>query len=188
VPVRIDRRGDGTLEERTLNFTYAPLRDAAGRVDGVFVLAVDVTAQVTAQRAAQESQRRLEAVVQQMPVAVVVAEAPSGRIVASNRQMEELMGSPVEASENPAAYGAWKGFHPNGRPVAAEEWPLAKAVRGVAVSGHEVEFVRHDNTHYWLRISAAPVHDDAGRVTAAVSTFFDITDLRARMPGLLRPR
>jgi PAS domain S-box-containing protein len=45
---------DGTLEDRIVDFTYQPMRDAQGHVDGILVLAIDVT-----QRARAEAALRL---------------------------------------------------------------------------------------------------------------------------------
>ncbi|AGP38567.1 ATP-binding protein [Sorangium cellulosum] len=62
LPVRLDRRGDGTTEEVFFNFVYQPLRDRDGAVEGVFVFAFDVTDQVRARR-------RVEALVAALKVA-----------------------------------------------------------------------------------------------------------------------
>lgn len=48
VPARLDRTGDGTLDTVYYNFVYEPMRNAVGVVDGVAVIAVDVTVQVNA--------------------------------------------------------------------------------------------------------------------------------------------
>jgi len=47
-PARIDRHGDGVYETVFFNFVYAPLRDVNGSVEGVLVIAFDVTDEVTA--------------------------------------------------------------------------------------------------------------------------------------------
>jgi PAS domain S-box-containing protein len=49
-PVQLDRRGEGTTEERSYNFVFRPTRGPDGAVDGIFILAIDVTAQVRARR------------------------------------------------------------------------------------------------------------------------------------------
>ena len=41
--VRLDRKGDGSLEDVYFNFVYQPTRNAEGKIDGIFVHAVDVT-------------------------------------------------------------------------------------------------------------------------------------------------
>jgi PAS domain S-box-containing protein len=47
---RLDWHSDGTLEERYLNFVYAPLRNLRGDIDGVLVIAFDVTDEVLARK------------------------------------------------------------------------------------------------------------------------------------------
>ncbi|HEX6796483.1 MAG TPA: ATP-binding protein [Ktedonobacterales bacterium] len=60
VLVRLDRRGDGALEDRFFDFTYQPSRNGAGEVDGVLVHAADVTELVRARRRAEESEEQKE--------------------------------------------------------------------------------------------------------------------------------
>ncbi|HSD75540.1 MAG TPA: ATP-binding protein [Steroidobacteraceae bacterium] len=48
VPARFARRNDGSLELLYFNFVYTPLRDGAGKIDGVLMVAFDVTAAVAA--------------------------------------------------------------------------------------------------------------------------------------------
>ena len=48
VPALLDRHDTGTLEEVYLNFTYAPLQGVAGPIDGVLVMAFDVTDEIRA--------------------------------------------------------------------------------------------------------------------------------------------
>jgi PAS domain-containing protein len=52
--VKLQRVAEGPVEERVLDFIYQPMRDASGEVDGVLVLATDVT-----ERARAESALRL---------------------------------------------------------------------------------------------------------------------------------
>jgi len=47
---QFQRRGENALDTRYLNFAYTPLRNAHGQVDGVLVIASDVTDQVVARR------------------------------------------------------------------------------------------------------------------------------------------
>jgi PAS domain S-box-containing protein len=45
-PARLDPRGDGVFETRYLNFVYAPLRSLDGEIEGILVIAFDVTDEV----------------------------------------------------------------------------------------------------------------------------------------------
>lgn len=49
--VMLQRVEEGPVEERVLDYIYQPLRDAAGEVDGVLVLATDVTERARAESA-----------------------------------------------------------------------------------------------------------------------------------------
>jgi signal transduction histidine kinase/FixJ family two-component response regulator len=63
-PAQFDRQGDGTLDTVYFNFVYAPLRSVDGTVDGVLIMAFDVTDEIAARnemntlRAAAEAANR----------------------------------------------------------------------------------------------------------------------------------
>jgi PAS domain S-box-containing protein len=130
----------------------------------------------------------LEAVVRQLPAGVVVAEAPSGRLILGNEQFDRIWRRPFRASRAIAEYAAYRGFHPDGRPYAPEEWPLARAIAtGELVRDEEIEIVRGDGTRGTLLASAAPIRDQDGRTVTAVTTAVDVTD-RRRAEEALRLR
>ncbi|HEX5055025.1 MAG TPA: ATP-binding protein [Gammaproteobacteria bacterium] len=60
-PARLDRRGDGDFDTVYFNFVYAPVRNAAGAVDGVLVIAFDVTDEVAARRQVDTLRSQAEA-------------------------------------------------------------------------------------------------------------------------------
>jgi PAS domain S-box-containing protein len=59
-PARIDWDGDGTLTEVRLNFVYSPLRNIEGDIEGVLVIAFDVTDEVTARMRMSELRAEAE--------------------------------------------------------------------------------------------------------------------------------
>jgi signal transduction histidine kinase len=58
-PAQLNVSGDGTIATVWFNFVYAPLKGVDGRIEGVLVLAFDVTDEVTARR--ELSQMRIAA-------------------------------------------------------------------------------------------------------------------------------
>lgn len=60
VPIRYDRDGEGAAEERFFAISFSAIRASAGGTYGLLVVAVDVTAQVTARREADRQRARLE--------------------------------------------------------------------------------------------------------------------------------
>ena len=96
----------------------------------------------------------LAEVLRQMPAAVIIAEAPSGRLVLGNRQVEEVWGQPVLPSWGVGEYEGWRGFHADGRPLSAEEWPLARSLAGgETVSGEEIEIERAARSSAMTRLT-----------------------------------
>jgi signal transduction histidine kinase len=55
--VRLDRNGDGKLEEVFFRFTCQPIRDASGVVEGLMTVAIDITPQVHARAQAELASR-----------------------------------------------------------------------------------------------------------------------------------
>ncbi|MDB4869925.1 MAG: Sensor histidine kinase, partial [Gemmatimonadales bacterium] len=139
-----------------------------------------------AERAAHDTQLRLVAertlahsVQQQMPVGVVVAEVPSGRLVSVNAQMTEIFRTAFKPAPDLKSYTQWVGFHSNGMPYSALEWPLARTVTsGESVRGEELRIQRGDGTDGFIRMSSAPVLDANGKLVAAVAIVVDVTDQR----------
>ena len=118
-------------------------------------------------------------VVQELPVAVIVAEAPSGRLILGNAAVDEVWRAPFRPAEAVEGYAVYVGFHPDGRPYRPEEWPLARAVStGEVVRGEEIEIARGDDTRGIIDCSAAPLRDEAGEIVAGFVVFQDVTDAR----------
>jgi len=158
-------------------------------VDVLTALATAVMSEVQrriAERAAHDTQLRLiaertmaHAVQQQMPVGVVVAEVPSGRLVSVNAQMTEIFLTAFKPAPNLNSYGDWIGFHDDGRAYGALDWPLARTViTKESVRSEEIRIRRGDGSDGFIRMSSAPVRDPDGNVVAAVAIVVDVTDQR----------
>jgi PAS domain S-box-containing protein len=136
-------------------------------------------------RLLESEHRRLQAVLQQLPQGILLAEAPSGRMVMANDQALRLGKWPVPPDWSLEEYSAIRGFHPDGRPYLPSEWPLVRALSGEVVHGEVVELPGDGGTPLTLEVSAGPVRDTEGRVTAAVAVLEEITE-RLRMERALR--
>lgn len=128
-----------------------------------------------------EDPRLLEQVLDQLPAAVVIAEAPSGRVLSSNAKVHEILGQTWPTPDVVDDYSRdVVAFHPDGSTVASHEWPLARALQtGEVVQNEEVQIRRPDGTRVWVSLNAAPVRNDEGEIVAGVVTFLDITARRA---------
>ena len=124
---------------------------------------------------------RLSAVIEHAPVGIVIADAPSGRIVMGNRRTEEIFRHPVIPSADVSGYREWVAFHPDGRQVEGHEYPLGRVLStGRSAGPDDYLYRRGDGTPGWVRITGAPIHDAHGRMTAALVVIDDIdTEVRA---------
>jgi PAS domain S-box-containing protein len=128
----------------------------------------------------------LDSLLRHVPVGVIISDAPSGRVLYGNQRMEQLLGHPVIPPRNVAEYTAWRGFHPDGRPYAPHEWPLARAITtGEVVSGEEIHIERMDGARLALLVSAAPIRDRQGNILAGIVVDQDITEHK-KMSDLLK--
>jgi PAS domain S-box-containing protein len=165
-----------------------PLPGPDGRPARLIGVIRDVTAE---KEAVQERERlhatveaeraRLQAMMEQMPAGVILAEAPSGTLVAINRRAVEILG-PVSLSGSVEEYSRdFRGCHPDGRPLAPGDWPLARAIRrGERVTDQEIHMRPPGGAERVVVASAAPVRDAAGAVVAGVLAFHDVTEQRRR--------
>lgn len=153
--------------------------------EGFSVYFHDITAQKRADEVLRESERRLREVVDLLPVGVFLADAdgrilwhnPAGRTIWGGTRFVEIEG-----------YGQYKGWWPDtGRRIRAEEWALARALRGERVAGEVVEIEAFDGTRKTILNSAFPLRAASGEITAAVVLNEDVSE-RERAEAALRAR
>ena len=160
--------------------------------DGSVLFAVNIFHDVTEHKA-RESEREellrrieverelLEAVLKQMPSGIIIAEAGTGRLILGNEQVERIWAHSFLAAAEIGEYSAYKGFHPDGRPLEPEEWPLARSLTtGEVVRDEEITILRGDGTRGTIEVDSSPVHDAEGRIVAGVVTFHDVTGRKRR--------
>ena len=162
-----------------------PFRDAFGAPVGHVKIMQDRTESHRLGRDLEESQARLQAIFAAVPVGILVAEAPSGQLVSANQQMDQLFGTHWPRSAQVSEYGAWECFHPEGRRLLSEEYPLARALAGEERPTIEVLRRTDEDAHHWVRLTGAPIRDVDGAITGAVIAVEDI-DLAKRAESVLQ--
>ncbi len=134
------------------------------------------------QRALQGSSARLlqhaatfQYLLDQIPTGLVIAEAPSGKIVVFNDEASRILGHPLPATDGAAGYGAFGAIHPDGRPFADGEHPLTAALAGDICEGERVLYRRGDGVVVELSVNAAPLWSEDDEIIGAVATFADVS-------------
>lgn len=114
-------------------------------------------------------------ILDRMPVAVLVTEAPSGQVLWYNNRAEEILGHPVvpvSGSRDAALHG---GLHEDGRPYEAHEYPLARVVSdGEVIERELLRYRRGDGRLVILEFNASRVTGPNGQ-PVAVCSFQDVT-------------
>jgi PAS domain S-box-containing protein len=160
--------------------------DAFPAGGGLTIFFRDVSAAKLAEAALRDSEARLKAVLEHVPVGVLLAEAPSGRLLLGNRQAEEILGRPVRFGAGVAAGAAFDAAALGEAAGGAEAFPLARTLATGAHAQGELRLRRADGGLVWIRAWSAPIRDATGRVTGAVAAFADIGAERESATALQR--
>jgi PAS domain S-box-containing protein len=103
-----------------------------------------------------------------------------GVIVHANRAARtavDATDAPMTAVERARAQGY---THPDGTAVDPDDLPLLRSLRGEQVTGMELFTHAADGTRRVLMVHSRPLRHAGGQITGAVSSAYDITELRER--------
>jgi PAS domain S-box-containing protein len=138
-----------------------------------------------AKEEAENERRRLEAVMEALPVGVAITDSKGGSVRA-NAAFENLWGKPrplVADIHDYHAYKAW--WNETGKELMPEEWASVRAVQeGKAVVGQLLEIQCFDGTRKQVINSAAPIRDVAGEIGGAAVVIHDVSELRQTQEAL----
>ncbi len=118
----------------------------------------------------------LETIIEAIPSAVVVCDR-EGTVTRINAFGEAVLGSPVRGEKRDFPFTR-RLYHPNGPPMAPEEYPLVRALHGETATDFRFSVHREsDGEELELLASYAPLYDSNGEITGAVCAASDITDI-----------
>ncbi len=174
----------------TVVATFTPTSEAMS-LDGV---AVDITQHkrtedTLEQREAERErllqdleseQARLEAVLQQMPEGVIIADGASGKVILTNERANQILQHSFEPHHQVETYEQrvlFHTYHPNGQRYAFEDYPLVRSLRtGEVITHEEMEVHYPDGRRIVLDASSAPIFNQQGQISAAIVLIQDITE------------
>lgn len=129
---------------------------------------------------------RLHVMLDNLPVGVMLAQ-PCGEIILGNRSVERILGRRVFPTANIEAYEKWAVFHPDGRRLRGDEYPLARAMRtGQVVAPEDYLCQQSAETRIWIRQTAAPVFDEHGELAGGVVAISDIDPQKRSESALMQ--
>lgn len=121
----------------------------------------------------REREARLMAIIEQVPVGVILAAIPDGELLVYNSASARIMGHDMRGQVLDD-YGSYGGVHEDGRPYAAEEYPTARAVmHRETIVEEPLRYRRPGGELVTLSVSATPI--DTPYDSYALCTFTDET-------------
>jgi serine phosphatase RsbU (regulator of sigma subunit)/PAS domain-containing protein len=167
VPLHVRGRTLGALTFgwRTNDLPNQDTTQLAAQIARRVALALDNSALY---QEAHGERERLAALMRQLPLGVIIAEAASRKLLFTNQRAQELLGP--GASEHSIAGPHAELIH--------------RALAGESTADTEIDVIRSDGTPGIVSLAAEPVRDAAGEIVAAVATLFDLTEYRKREEAL----
>jgi len=125
----------------------------------------------------------MDAVIEQIPVGIVLAKIPSGEIVRRNKAGEEILAAFSRAGDpTPRESVTW--YRQDGTAYVPMDYPLHRAIkRAEHIENEEMVTRLSDGSPVHLSVSAAPVYEN-GEATIAVAVFTDMSTRRAAEQAL----
>lgn len=122
----------------------------------------------------------LSAVINAMAEGVTIADR-AGDIVLINRVGRTILGLDEDA-DSPRCVEDLRALdmhHPDGRPLAEDEWPIRRALAGDTFTAYEVCLRQSSGAVRQVSFSGGFVPGDRGEVLLGVTVYHDVTELRA---------
>ena len=164
----VNRRKDGTL--CPVSMTITPVRDNRGAIRRYIAIQWDVSAR----RAAQETQSLLASIVESSEDAIVTATL-DGTIKTWNHGSELLYGYKAEE----VIGRSMDMLVPSYRMRAFREVASGCAQRGERVPPYVAMGLRKDGTQFYISASVVPIKNTAGQVTTLAAIVRDISALKS---------
>lgn len=163
----------------------APIRDDTGKIIGAVGVFQDVSERMRAEEAIRANERLLNGIFDLLPVGVWIADH-TGRIVRTNPAgLRVWAGARYVGVSEFAEYKGW--WADTGKPIAPEDWALARALnKGETSLGEVLRIQCFDGTFKTIINSAMPLYDELGKFAGAIVVNEDITGLKEIEDALRR--
>ena len=171
-------------EAKSMNrwFDVYAFRLGAAQSSKVAILFTNITERKKVEAALQKSEARFRALFNWGPIAMYACDI-DGVIQEYNRGAVKIWGSTPSHGDTDAQFrGSFKTFLPDGTFVPYARSAMTQVLRSEAPEMHDWEIIleRPDTSRITLVVNVVPLRDDLGRVTGAITCFYDVTE-RSRL-------
>ena len=150
----------------------APIYNSLGEISGVILVFRDITKDIEAQKALQESEHLFNTLATISPVGIFHTN-PDGYTTYVNPSWCKMAGI---SAEKAVGNGWLSAVHPDDRENVLAGWN--KAIQNKSVSSSEYRFLRPDGSVVFIIGHAAPEFDSENQIKGYVGTITDITGLK----------
>lgn len=163
------------LEIVYINFSFEPLYDGEGVVNGIMAIGIDVTPQVEARKKVEESEQNIRALVESAPFPIGVFVGEDMRISLANQSIMDAWGK-----GNKVIGKLYSDVLPE-----LENQHIYEQIREVLYTGipfyarnQKVDIFKNGNLKsFYFNYSFTPLLDAAGNVHSVMNTAADVTEL-----------
>ncbi|MDP9042509.1 MAG: PAS domain-containing protein [Bacteroidota bacterium] len=161
---------NGHMQLKYYNFLLYAQRNIYGEIDGIGIIATEVTSQALFNKQIKESEKRFRLLADSMPQLVWTTD-PNGNINYFNSSLSDYSGLSMEEINK----GGWLQLvHPDDRKLSNTAWTQA-ILKGKDFL-FEHRFRKHTGEYRWQLSRATPQKDENGKIQMWVGTSTDIEE------------
>ncbi len=166
------------IETTYINFAYEAYRDTAGKVTGIIATATEVTQQVMARKKLEESEQRLNVVIEASELGTWEFFPDADFAIYSERALEILGHDPALPVNHTELL---KIFDSEARAIRDAAFKLAFET---GVLYYEANHRWKDNSEHWMEVKGKVFYDHVNKPLKLVGTIRDVTGERTRQREL----
>lgn len=172
-PLYMNRHG--FVEETYFTFSYSPVWDDSGTVQGLFCACIETTGKLQATRRLEDSERNLRATILQSPVAMCILKGPAFVVEISNARMFELWGRGAGEMLNRPIFEALPEVKNQGLEELLQQ--VYNTGIGVKASERPIQLPRKSGikTEY-INFVYEPFRDGEGSVSGIICVATEVTE------------
>jgi PAS domain S-box-containing protein len=128
---------------------------------------------------------RFETIFNQIPAAMSILEAPTGKVIIANPQFGTLFGIDHKGPFADIQKDRYKVLDSQGNVLHEKDWNVWAVLKTGKTLSRDVEIVRPDGKRLFITSTIVPVCDGAGKILAAASILIDNTDQKKARSALM---
>ncbi|MCF0054863.1 PAS domain-containing protein [Dyadobacter sp. CY356] len=165
---------NGKINTSYFDYTFKPLRNAAGEIYAILDMAVDVTSEVLARQALEDSESKLRSVIAAAPAGMVVFTGRDLIVEMPNQAFIEIIGKDAGIAGKPLREAMPELQNQAFLKILDEVFTSGKVFK---TEGTQVDILKRGvMTHNLYDFTYTPILDKNGKVVAILDVSVDVTE------------